>query len=180
MSPEEDPLSTSCRTLRAHAQRLSLTSCNCESVLSQQTELNLTKLHVVFTQLFRILNLLKRYLVLLCPFSHCVKRTGCFYQLLTTTVAFSFLEHPSLTFFKRNFELKAGRNKPCLCVSLTACCQPTFSLKAVQQHSKQSTKRPLLEIKHLAKKTADTFLPRRKQESCFAKLLRVAGLVLFN
>lgn len=108
------------------------------------------------------------------------KTAGCSYRLLTTTAAFPFLEHASMTFFKRNFELKAGRNKPCLCVILTACCQPTFSLKAVQQRSKHIYKWPLLEIKHLAKKTADTFLPKSKQESCLAKLLRVAGLVLFN
>ena len=108
------------------------------------------------------------------------KMAGCFYKFLTTTVAFSFLEHASLTFLKRNFELRAGRNKPCLCASLTACCQPTSSLKAVQQHSKYIYKWSFLEIKHLAKKPVDTFLPRSKQESCFAKLLRVAGLVLFK
>lgn len=114
------------------------------------------------------------------PFPKLCETAACSYQFLTTTVAFSFLEHASLTFFKGNFELKAGRNKPCLCVILTACCQTTFSLKAVQWHSKHICKWPFLEIKHLAKKTVDTCLPRSKQESCFAKLLRVAGLVLFN
>lgn len=112
--------------------------------MSQQAELNLTKV----CMLFNALNLLRFGATL--PFLMVCKMAGCFYQFLTTTVASSFLEHASLTSFKRNFELKAGRNKPCLCVSLTAHCQPTFSLKAVQQHSNHIYIWPLLQRKHLS------------------------------
>lgn len=149
--------------------------------------MNLAKLHKAFRQLFRVLNPLRRDLCLspgALPFLMMFEGDKLLLLGSHSHSSLSLSECVSLCFFsffpQQIFELREGGNNPCLCVSLSEhATSQHFPLK-LYSSTENICKQTVLEINCLAKETVETCPPRSKQESCFAKLLRVAGWVLFN